>query len=93
MFPAGQSAFRSSWTLPENLRYQIIRERHDKGLDLPYVPEAAHVIVGLAEAWSELIGASEVKPADLNARSAIKCYRPHLAPHVLQAIASARPRT
>ena len=26
----------SAWTLPENLRYQIIRDRHEKGVDLAY---------------------------------------------------------
>jgi hypothetical protein len=31
----------SAWTLPENLRYRIIRDRHDKGVDLPYIPEIA----------------------------------------------------
>jgi hypothetical protein len=81
----------SAWTLPENLKYQIIRERHEKGLDLPYVPEAARIIVRMAEACSELIGAAEGKPADSNARLAINWYRAHAVPYVLKAIASARP--
>jgi hypothetical protein len=34
----------SAWTLPENLRYRIIRDRHDKSIDLPYIPEAARVV-------------------------------------------------
>ena len=80
----------SAWTLPENLRYQIIRDRHKKGVDLAYVPEAARIIVRMAEACSELIGAGEAKPADLKARSAIKWYREHAVPHVRRAIESAR---
>ncbi|WP_244561531.1 hypothetical protein [Ensifer aridi] len=48
----------SAWTLPENIRYQIIRERHDKVADLPYVPEAARILVAMAQASAELIGAS-----------------------------------
>ncbi|WP_280171555.1 hypothetical protein [Agrobacterium pusense] len=32
----------TAWTYPEKLRYQIIRERHDTGVDLPYVREAAY---------------------------------------------------
>jgi hypothetical protein len=63
-----QEFMTSAWTLPENLRYQIIRERHEKDLDLPYVPEAARIIVRMAEACSELIGAAEGKPADSSAR-------------------------
>jgi hypothetical protein len=35
----------SAWILPENLRYQIIRDRHESGVDLPYVPEAAPFVV------------------------------------------------
>ncbi|WP_155255685.1 hypothetical protein [Bradyrhizobium elkanii] len=31
----------SAWTLPENLRYWIIRDRHDKGVDLPYIPDVS----------------------------------------------------
>jgi hypothetical protein len=81
----------SAWTLPENLKYQIIRERHEKGLDLPYVPEAARIIVRMAEACSELIGAAEGKPADSNARLAINWYRARAVPYVQKAIASARP--
>jgi hypothetical protein len=88
-----QDFMMSAWTLPENLRYQIVRERHEKGLDLPYVPEAARVIVKMAEACSELIGAAEGKPADSDARLAIKWYREHAVPHVRKAITSARPPT
>jgi len=40
----------SAWTLPENIRYQIIRERHEAGNDLPYVPEAARILVSMAQA-------------------------------------------
>ena len=54
----------SAWTLPENLRYQIIRERHDKAADLPYVPEAARILVATAQASAELIGAGEKSPAN-----------------------------
>jgi hypothetical protein len=35
-------------SLAPSLQYQIIRERHEKGLDIPYVPEAARVIVKMA---------------------------------------------
>ena len=81
----------SAWTLPENLRYRIIRDRHDKGVDLPYIPEVARVLVRMAEACSELVGAGEAKPAEEQARSAIQWYRAHAVPHIQRAIAVARP--
>ena len=83
----------SAWTLPETLRYRIIRDRHDKGIDLPYVPEAARVLIRMAEACSELIGAGEGKPAEEEIRSAIQWYRGHAVPRVQQAIAAARSAT
>ena len=83
----------SAWTLPENLRYRIIRDRHDKSIDLPYIPEAARAIIRMAEACSELIGAGESKPAEAEARSAIQWYRAHAVPYVRQAIAKARSAT
>jgi hypothetical protein len=83
----------SAWTLPENLRYRIIRDRHDKGVDLPYIPEAARIILRMAEACSELIGAGEAKPAEAEARSAIRWYRASALPRVLQAMAMERSST
>jgi hypothetical protein len=83
----------SAWTLPENLRYRIIRDRHDKGIDLPYVPEAARIIIRMAEACAELIGAGEANPAEEEARSAIQWYRARAVPRVQQAIAMARSAT
>jgi hypothetical protein len=70
----------SAWTLPENLRYRIIRDRHDKSIDLPYIPEAARIITKMAEACAELIGAGKTKPAEAEARSAIQWYRAHAVP-------------
>jgi hypothetical protein len=81
----------SAWTLPENLRYQIIRDRLAKGAGLPYIPETARAIVKMAEACSELVGAGEAKPAEAEARRAIQWYRAHAVPHILQAIAASRP--
>jgi hypothetical protein len=83
----------SAWTLPENLRYRIIRDRHDKRVDLPYVPEAARIIIRMAEACAELIGAAETKPAEAEVRSAIRWYRAHAVPHVQQTIVTARSAT
>jgi hypothetical protein len=51
----------SAWTLPENLRYRIIRDRHDKCADLPYIPKAACALIGWQKRDAELIGTGETK--------------------------------
>src|SRR5262245_53200974 len=35
----------SGWTIAEHARYQVIRERHEKRDDLPYVPETSRILV------------------------------------------------
>jgi hypothetical protein len=80
----------SGWTLPENIRYQIIRERHDKAADLPYVPEAARILVAMAQASAELIGAGEAAPAEDGIQKMIQWFGNHAAPSVEQAIADRR---
>ncbi|HTV32940.1 MAG TPA: hypothetical protein VME69_07535 [Methylocella sp.] len=76
----------SAWTLPENVRYQIIRERHAKGADLPYVPEAARIITSMAQACAELIGAADASPAQADIEKMIRWYDAHAIPGVKQAI-------
>jgi hypothetical protein len=77
----------SAQTLPEQLRYKVIRERRDKGGDAAYVPEAARMIVHMAEACSELVGADETKSAEQFARWAIDWYRQVAGPAVCRALA------
>jgi hypothetical protein len=76
----------SAWTYPENLRYAIIRERHDRGADLPYVPEAARILMAMAAACAELVGASEAQPAANSVRQMIGWYHDHAVPRLRQAI-------
>ncbi|MCZ7450230.1 hypothetical protein O8B93_21835 [Agrobacterium rhizogenes] len=80
----------SAWTLPENLRYQIIRERHDQATDLPYVPEAARVLVVMAQASAELIGAGDTTPTGDGIQKMIQWFENHATPGVEQAIADRR---
>lgn len=80
----------SAWTLPENLRYQIIRERHDQAADLPYVPEAARVLVATAQASAELIGAGENIPAGDAIQRMIEWFGDHAASGIEEAIAKHR---
>ena len=80
----------SAWTFPENIRYQIIRDRHDAHADRPYVPETARILVAMAEASAELIGGTEAKPADAAIRQMIDWYRNDAAPGIEAAIAKNR---
>ena len=81
----------SAWTLPENIRYQIIRERHAKGADLPYVPEAARIITVMAQACAELIGAADASPARTDIEKMIRWYDAHAIPGIKRAIDDNRP--
>ncbi len=80
----------SAWTLPENLRYQIIRERHAQAANLAYVPETARILVATAQASVELIGAGETSPAGNDIRKMIQWFGTHAAPGIEQAIADRR---
>ena len=50
----------SAWTYPENVRYAVIRARHDVGDDAPYRPELARPIVAAAAVCAELVGATKL---------------------------------
>ena len=76
----------SAWTLPENIRYQIIRERHEAGGDLPYVPEAARILVAMAQACAELVGAHDIAPAKKAIEGMNHWYKGYAVPHVMTAI-------
>ncbi|MHC8376663.1 hypothetical protein ACYZT3_11635 [Pseudomonas sp. MDT1-16] len=76
----------SAWTLPENIRYQIIRERHEAGSNLPYVPEAARILVAMAQAGAELVGAYDVAPAKKAIEGMNHWYKTYAVPHVTTAI-------
>ncbi|KJF70670.1 hypothetical protein [Agrobacterium arsenijevicii] len=80
----------SAWTYPENLRYQIIRERHDKKNDLAYVPESARILLAMSQAAAELINAGDVTPAAESIRKMIAWFDGHLAPGIEAAAATRR---
>jgi hypothetical protein len=80
----------SAWTFPENIRYKIIRERHEKGANLPYVPEAARIITAMAQACAELIGAADASPARHNIEEMIHWYKAHAVPGIERAIEDSR---
>lgn len=80
----------SAWTLPETIRYQVIRERHATGADLPYVPETARILLAMAQAGAELIGAADTAPAADDIRRMIDWFEGHAAPGIERAIADRR---
>ena len=78
----------SAWTYPENLRYQIIRERHEKETDLPYVPETARILLAMSQAAAELVNAGDVTPAQEKVREMIAWFDNHLVPGIESATAT-----
>lgn len=76
----------SAWTLPENLRYQVIRMRHDAGDDLAYVPETARILIAMAQAAAELIGAGDDAAVSAEMRRIVGWYRDHAMPGIEKAI-------
>ncbi|KAF0864930.1 hypothetical protein RZO07_24780 [Pseudomonas protegens] len=80
----------SAWTLPENLRYRIIQERHDQGASVPYVPESARALVAMAQACAELIGAADTAPAKQAISGMQHWYTHYAVPHIKTAIEQAK---
>jgi len=68
-------AMTSAWALPESMRYRIIRERHDAGMDSPYVPETARILVAMAQAAAELIGAKSCPTLEQPLNEMIDWYK------------------
>lgn len=80
----------SAWTYPENIRYQIIRERHEADVNLTYVPETARILLAMAQAAAELVNADETVPAKEKIQSMISWFTSHLVPNIESAITLGR---
>ncbi|MFC6448300.1 hypothetical protein [Shinella zoogloeoides] len=80
----------SAWTYPENIRYRIIRDRHARGADLPYVPESARILIAMAQASAELVGTGDATPAGTDIRRMIGWFEDHLPTGVEAAVAARR---
>lgn len=80
----------SAWTYPENLRYQIIRERHETGGDLPYVPETARILLAMSQAAAELVNTGDATPAREKIQEIIAWFDNHLVTGVEAAKAARR---
>lgn len=81
-----QELLISAWTLPESVRYAVIRQRHDADADSPYVPEAARILVSAIAECVEIIGAGKNPPGADGLRTMADWYRNHFAPNVKMAI-------
>ncbi len=81
----------SAWTYPEHIRYEIIRERHDKGDDRAYVPEASRILTAMAHAAAEIIGSRQPEaPAVDDIRKMITWFGSHAVPGIERAIGNRR---
>jgi hypothetical protein len=76
----------SGWTIAEQVRYQVIRERHEKDEDLRYVPETSRILVAVTEACAELIAGGENPAGGEAARRMAGWFREHFDPGVKKAI-------
>ncbi len=49
----------SAWSMPEHIKYHVIRQRHELKIDLPYVPETARILMAVMAACAECIDAGD----------------------------------
>lgn len=75
----------SAWTLPENIRYRIIRERNEAGNDLPYAPEAARILASMTQACAELVGAADTATAQKAIAGMNHWYKAYALPNMTTA--------
>lgn len=76
----------SAWTMPETMRYQLIRARHAAGNDQPYVPEASRILVNMAQACAELVGSQPTEGMRQALAHMLAWYPDHALPRIAQAI-------
>lgn len=98
------SFMQSAWTYPENLKYTLIRARHELQQNKPYTPEVARALFKVAEVCAELVGCSNttakvvgVDPHDPKQAKSIEemvlglanWYREHFTPGLSDAVRNA----
>lgn len=55
----------SACTIAENARYQVIRQRHDGGMDLSCVPESARILIPVAATYVMINAGAHPPAADV----------------------------
>ena len=83
-------AIQSSWIYPENVRYEVIRARHQLENDKHFTPESARALVNAAHVCAEMIGAGEAQPIQNSVKKLAQWYPNHLVPQVTNAIETKR---
>ncbi|BCM91578.1 hypothetical protein IAD21_03453 [Abditibacteriota bacterium] len=83
-------AIQSSWIYPENVRYEIIRVRHELGNDKHYTPESARALVNAADICAEMIGAGEAQPIKDSITKLAQWYPTYMVPQIANAIETKR---
>lgn len=78
----------SAWSMPENVKYHIIRQRHDDKVDLPYFPETARILTSAVAACAEAIGADGSTSANSSLQGMTRWYLDHFIPNIEKALAS-----
>lgn len=76
----------SAWTMPETMRYRLVRARHAAGDDQPYVPEASRILVNMAKACAELVGSQPTDGMRRALADMLAWYPDHALPHLEKAI-------
>ena len=79
----------SAWSMPEHIKYHVIRQRHELKIDLPYVPETARILMAVMAACAECIDAGDYPATAAPIQGMIKWYREHFDPHIERAIGRA----
>ena len=79
-------ALQSSHIYPENVRYEIIRVRHDMENDKDFTPESARALVNAAKVCAELVGAGEAQPIQEPVRKLAHWYSAHMVPQISNAV-------
>ena len=81
-----QDLLASGWTIAEHVRYQVIRERHEKGEDLRYIPETSRILVAIMAACAELVAGGQDPAGGEAARRMAGWFRDHFDPGIRKAI-------
>lgn len=63
---------QSGWVAPENLRYAIIRARHELGEDKPYTNELSRIMEEVGYLSAEMVGARDTQTRVRNVGSPFK---------------------
>jgi hypothetical protein len=85
-----RDALQSSWIYPKNVRYEVVRIRHQLENDKHFTQESERALVNAAKVCAELIGAGEAQPIRNSVRKLAQWYPTHMVPQITNAITTQR---